>query len=155
MRQNIDRRAFLKTSATSLAALALALLSFGESFQVAPAAKPQKVIVVGAGIAGLVAAFELMQSGHDVTVRPRCFRRWQRILKVARPSRGKQSRGPWEPWSLGASAYFGPGEMTTMFPHVASVEGRVHFAGEHTSELYVMEGAAQSGVRAAREVGAA
>ena len=60
-----------------------------------------------------------------------------------------------EPWSLGAAAYFAPGEMTTMFPHVASVEGRVHFAGEHTSELFVMEGAAQSGVRAAREVGAA
>ena len=59
-----------------------------------------------------------------------------------------------EPWSLGASAYFGPGEMTTMFPHVASVEGRVHFAGEHTSELFIMEGAAQSGVRAAREIAA-
>ena len=60
-----------------------------------------------------------------------------------------------EPWSLGASAYFGPGEMTTMFPHVASVEGRVHFAGEHTSELFVMEGAAQSGVRVANEISAA
>ena len=68
MHQNIDRRAFLKASANSLAALALAPRSFAESFQVAPAAKPQKVIVVGAGIAGLVAAFELMQSGHDVTV---------------------------------------------------------------------------------------
>jgi monoamine oxidase len=57
-----------------------------------------------------------------------------------------------EPWSLGASAYYAPGEMTTMFPHVATVEGRVHFAGEHTSTLFVMEGAAQSGVRAAREI---
>ena len=60
-----------------------------------------------------------------------------------------------EPWSMGASAYFGPGEMTTMFPHVASVEGRVHFGGEHTSELFVMEGAAQSGVRVANEISAA
>ena len=68
MRQNIDRRAFLKASANSLAALALSPRSFAESFQVAPAAKPQKVIVVGAGVAGLIAAFELMQSGHDVTV---------------------------------------------------------------------------------------
>jgi monoamine oxidase len=58
-----------------------------------------------------------------------------------------------EPWSLGASAYYAPGEMTTMFPHVASVEGRVHFAGEHTSTLFVMEGAAQSGVRVAHEIG--
>ena len=30
--------------------------------------KPKKVIVVGAGMAGLVAAFELAQVGHDVTV---------------------------------------------------------------------------------------
>jgi monoamine oxidase len=60
-----------------------------------------------------------------------------------------------EPWSLGAAAYYAPGEMTTMFPHVARPEGRVHFPGEHTSELFVMEGAAQSGIRAAREVAAA
>ena len=30
--------------------------------------KPKRVIVVGAGMAGLVAAFELAQVGHDVTV---------------------------------------------------------------------------------------
>jgi monoamine oxidase len=60
-----------------------------------------------------------------------------------------------EPWSLGAAAYYAPGEMTIMFPHVATVEGRVHFAGEHTSTLFVMEGAAQSGVRVAREIGGA
>ena len=59
-----------------------------------------------------------------------------------------------EPWSMGAAAYYAPGEMTTMFPHVAGAEGRVHFAGEHTSTLFVMEGAAQSGVRVAREIGA-
>jgi monoamine oxidase len=57
-----------------------------------------------------------------------------------------------EPWSMGAGAYFAPGEMTTMFPHVATPEGRVHFAGEHTSWLYLMEGAAQSGRRVASEI---
>lgn len=60
-----------------------------------------------------------------------------------------------EPWSMGGSAYFAPAEMTTMFPHVATVEGRVHFAGEHTSTLFVMEGAARSGVRAVNEINAA
>ncbi len=59
-----------------------------------------------------------------------------------------------EPWSMGAAAYFAPGEMTVMFPHVATPEGRVHFAGEHTSSLYVMEGAAQSGLRVVREINA-
>jgi monoamine oxidase len=57
-----------------------------------------------------------------------------------------------EQWSLGAWAYYGPGEMTSMFPHVATPEGRVHFAGEHTSTLYVMEGAAQSGARCVQEI---
>jgi monoamine oxidase len=57
-----------------------------------------------------------------------------------------------EPWSRGGLAYYGPGEMTSMFPDVATIEGRVHFAGEHTSPLYVLEGAAQSGLRAAREI---
>ena len=57
-----------------------------------------------------------------------------------------------EPWSLGCSAYYAPGEMTVMFPHVGMPEGRVHFAGEHTSLLYVMEGAAQSGVRVVEEI---
>lgn len=58
-----------------------------------------------------------------------------------------------EPWSRGAFAVFGPGQMTSMRPAIASPEGRVHFAGEHTSTWTGwMEGALQSGERAAREV---
>lgn len=59
-----------------------------------------------------------------------------------------------EPHALGAWAYYGPGEMSTMFPYVGTPEGRIHFAGEHTAPLYLMEGAAQSGARAAREINA-
>jgi monoamine oxidase len=59
-----------------------------------------------------------------------------------------------EPWSLGCAAYYAPGEMTEMFQHVGTPEGRVHFAGEHTSSLYVMEGAAQSAVRVVQEINA-
>jgi len=48
-----------------------------------------------------------------------------------------------------------PGEMTTMLPHIAKPEGRVHFAGEHTSSLLLrnsVQGAIESGILAAREI---
>ena len=44
------------------------------------------------------------------------------------------------------------------FPHIARREGRVHFAGEHASSMFLygrMLGALESGIRAAREVDAA
>lgn len=56
-------------------------------------------------------------------------------------------------WARGAYAWYKPGQMTSLLPHVARPEGRVHFAGEHTSSLFGwMQGALESGVRAAREV---
>jgi monoamine oxidase len=68
MVHSLDRRTFLKHSLMSGAGLAAGPRSLAYTFQPAPAARPQKVIVVGAGIAGLVAAFELMQAGHQVVV---------------------------------------------------------------------------------------
>jgi len=60
-----------------------------------------------------------------------------------------------EQWSRGAYAWFRPGEMTTMLPHLATQEGRIHFAGDHTSASPGwMNGALQSGNRVAREVAA-
>jgi len=59
----------LKDSIFAGAALALAPSLFARSGErVAPVGRSQKVIVVGAGIAGLIAAFELMNDGHEVTV---------------------------------------------------------------------------------------
>ena len=58
-----------------------------------------------------------------------------------------------ELWSRGAYAWFRPGEMSSLLPHIASPEGRIHFAGDHTSPVPGwMNGALQSGNRAAREV---
>lgn len=58
-----------------------------------------------------------------------------------------------DPWARGAFAYFRPGQMLSLTPHLARPEGRVHFAGDHTSAWSGwMQGALQSGVRAAREV---
>jgi monoamine oxidase len=61
-----------------------------------------------------------------------------------------------EPFALGGFAYFTPGQLTTLLPLARRVEGRVHFAGEHTSLWHGwMNGALESGRRAAREVHAA
>jgi monoamine oxidase len=60
-----------------------------------------------------------------------------------------------EQWSRGAYAWFRPGEMTGMLPHMAKAEGRIHFAGDHTSPSPGwMNGALQSGDRVAREIAA-
>ncbi len=58
-----------------------------------------------------------------------------------------------EEFSRGAYAWFRPGEMSDLMPHIAKPEGRIHFAGDHTSQFPGwMHGALQSGNRAAREV---
>src|ERR1044072_4492325 len=55
-------------------------------------------------------------------------------------------------WARGAYAWYKPGQMSTLLPHVARPEGRIHFAGEHASSLFGwMQGAIESGNRAARE----
>jgi monoamine oxidase len=56
-------------------------------------------------------------------------------------------------WARGAYAWFLPGQMSDLLPHIARPEGRIHFAGEHTSSWPGwMQGAFQSGHRAAREI---
>lgn len=57
-------------------------------------------------------------------------------------------------WARGAYSILKPGGMFSLLPHVARPEGRVHFAGEHTSIWPGwMQGALESGNRAAREIG--
>jgi monoamine oxidase len=58
-----------------------------------------------------------------------------------------------DPWAKGAYFLARLEQMAELFPHVATPEGRVFFAGEHTSSWPSwMQGALQSGLRAAREV---
>lgn len=58
-----------------------------------------------------------------------------------------------ERWARGAFAAFHPGQLTGSMATIARREGRVHFAGEHTS-LWPgwMEGALRSGERVADEI---
>jgi len=60
---------------------------------------------------------------------------------------------PADPWAGGAGSQPSPGQMTTLCAGLEQPEGRVHFAGEHISSCpYWMQGALQSGLRAAKEV---
>ncbi|HWP44428.1 MAG TPA: NAD(P)/FAD-dependent oxidoreductase [Blastocatellia bacterium] len=59
-------------------------------------------------------------------------------------------------WARGAYTYFQPGQITSLLPLAQQPEGRIHFAGEHTSAWHGwMNGALESGNRAAQEVNAA
>ena len=60
-------------------------------------------------------------------------------------------------WARGATSFYKPGQFSSLLPHVARPEGRIHFAGEHTS-VWIggwMQGALESGNRVAGEVNAA
>lgn len=66
---------------------------------------------------------------------------------------GRVIRWALEPWSRGAFAVFRPGQITAWLPHLARPEGRLHFAGEHTSPWTGwMEGALESAERVVGEV---
>ncbi|WP_380023762.1 flavin monoamine oxidase family protein [Effusibacillus consociatus] len=57
------------------------------------------------------------------------------------------------PYSCGEWAMFKPGQQTELHPFIAAPEGRVHFAGEHTTLTHGwMQGAIESGIRVAFEV---
>jgi monoamine oxidase len=58
-----------------------------------------------------------------------------------------------DPYALGGPSWPGPGDVTAYMKDLQSPEGKVHFAGEHTTILRsTMEGALRSGLRAAKEI---
>ncbi len=66
----LTRRAFLKrsTAATTAVALAPGLRIAEPPILRRSTAQPKRVVVIGAGLAGLAAAYELSENGHDVMV---------------------------------------------------------------------------------------
>lgn len=57
------------------------------------------------------------------------------------------------PFSAGAFALFKPEQETELYPYLSPPEGRVHFAGEHTSLPHAwIQTAIESGIRVANEV---
>ena len=58
-----------------------------------------------------------------------------------------------ERFSKGAYIQFAPGQVQALVPHMATIEDKLHFAGEHTEFMSSgMESAIVSGLRAAQEV---
>jgi monoamine oxidase len=58
-----------------------------------------------------------------------------------------------DPYIAGDFVIFKPGRESELGPYISWSEGRVHFAGEHTSATHAwIEGAIESGIRAAYEV---
>jgi monoamine oxidase len=61
-----------------------------------------------------------------------------------------------DPWAGGAWGWTQPHQMGALYQTMRRPEGRVHFAGEHTSVFIAwMNGAIESGERAAGEIVAA
>ncbi|MED3564259.1 flavin monoamine oxidase family protein [Bacillus xiapuensis] len=57
------------------------------------------------------------------------------------------------PYATGAVVAFDPGQENELFPYIKLPEGRVHFAGEHTTLTHGwMQGAIESGIQVANEV---
>ena len=53
----------------------------------------------------------------------------------------------------GAFALFDPGQQTLLHDHIVAPEGRIHFAGEHTSLCHAwIQGAIESGLRCAHDI---
>ncbi len=58
-----------------------------------------------------------------------------------------------DPYARGAFALFEPEQQTRLQASIVQPEGRIHFAGEHTSLYHAwIQGALESGIRAAKEI---
>jgi monoamine oxidase len=58
-----------------------------------------------------------------------------------------------DPYAMGGYALFEPDQQSDFLADISRPEGRIHFAGEHSSRWPAwMEGAVESGIRAAMEV---
>ena len=82
----IDRREFLRVGLLAASAQLVPLRSWSFTPQaLSHAASPKKVLVVGAGLAGLVAGYELTEGGHDVSILEAQLRPGGRVQTVREP----------------------------------------------------------------------
>lgn len=79
-----------------------------------------------------------------------------RIYPGSRPLLGRTASIPWSnsPLEGGAYSAFAPGQVSDFWTVLRRPHDRIHLAGEHTAARYCgyMEGAVESGLRAARRI---
>src|SRR3989442_8343531 len=77
---SITRRSFLKQSTIAVAGASLARLPI-----ITATVAPKKILIIGAGMAGLSAGYELSQAGHDVTILEARMRPGGRVQTLREP----------------------------------------------------------------------
>ena len=107
-----------------------------ESYSAGPRARAWAAMPLEARYAETIAQLDLVYPGVAGSVVATATKSWDE-----------------DEWARGDYCYFEPGEMRRYLPAIARPEGRLHFAGEHTSCMPGwMQGAFESGHRAAGEV---
>jgi len=95
-RRSISRRDFVKLSALAASAWSHSPLA-GQSSELSRKGPRKRVIIVGAGLAGLSAAYELDRAGHDVVVLEGQMRPGGRVHTLRSPTVFTRRQGPHEP----------------------------------------------------------
>ena len=86
---------------------------------------------------------------------PQLLQRWEKILPGVSAYQGKTTSYSWakDPWSRSGWAYPTKDQEKRLFDELGKSEGKVYFAGEHTSTTRGwMQGALASGLRTAQEI---